>query len=100
MPRGGARQGAGRPKAVRLALSRALASELLAASDTKQRWQLLRDAPDLCLRFRVECYLWDRAEGKPAQATILADNRESVREVEFGNLPMPAVEPGKARKLK
>ena len=63
-----------------------------------RRWQLLRDAPDLWLRFRVECYLWDRAEGKPAQANILADNRESVGEVELGDLPMPAVEPGKIRK--
>jgi hypothetical protein len=93
MPRGGARQGAGRPKGVRLPLTRALASELLAAPDTKEHWQLLRDSKDERLRFRVECYLWDRAEGEPAQATILADNRESVREVELGDVPMQAAKP-------
>ena len=42
--------------------------------------------------------MWDRAEGKPAQATILADNRESVREVELGDVPMPAGKPATSRK--
>jgi type 1 fimbriae regulatory protein FimB len=50
------------------------------------------------LRFRVECCLGDRAEGKPAQATILADNRESVREVELGAVPLPAAKPVTSRK--
>jgi hypothetical protein len=92
MPRGGARQGAGRPQSVRLPLTRAL------ARDTKERWQALRDSKDQWLRFRVECCLGDRAEGKPAQATILADNRESVREVELGAVPLPAAKPVTSRK--
>jgi len=33
---------------------------------TKKRWQKLRDAQDERLRFQVERYIWDRAEGKPS----------------------------------
>jgi len=57
------------------------------------------NAKDERLRFDVQKYLTDRRDGKPAQGVFAGDTRENVRDITFGNLPMPAVpkprEPGK-----
>ena len=58
---------------------------------TKKRWQKLRDAQDERLRFQVERYIWDRAEGKPS--TLKLEERQAgVREITVGNLPMPSAD--------
>lgn len=83
MPKGGARPGAGRkkkPAIVAPKLTKTLASKLHADETTELRWKLLRNVggnqPDigaLRLRFDVERYLWDRAEGRPVQQVRLAN---------------------------
>ena len=65
---GGKREGAGRPTNLSLAVPKDLAAELRAEPDIKKRWERLRNAQDARLRFQVERYIWDRAEGKPVTA--------------------------------
>lgn len=109
---GGSRRNAGRRKNASLALPGSLAKELFADQGcaanseqkiearpgTKERWQRLRDSNDEQLQFRVEQYIWDRAEGKPT--IIVASTPEKPpAEVEFGNLSMPTqARPGAAGK--
>jgi hypothetical protein len=80
---GGARAGAGRkkkPVLVAPKLTKTLAQKLQADDSTELRWKLLRNVggnvPDigsLRLRFDVEKYIWDRAEGRPVQQVRLAN---------------------------
>jgi len=76
-----------------------VASRVLAQIKVEEYWlKLLRaDAEDiskLALDERREIravmvYLTDRREGKPPLASFQGDTRESARELDFGNLPMP-----------
>jgi hypothetical protein len=89
--RGGRRKGAGRPKKVSvvLELSHNMAEELRAEPDTKKRWQKLRNAKDERLRFAVERYIWDRADGTPARQAYAFSPAATPRPITLGNLPMP-----------
>ena len=83
MAKGGKRTGAGRkkkPAIVAPKLTKTLAQELVADKSTELRWKFLRnvggnqpDIGNLRLRFDVEKYLWDRAEGRPVQQVRLAN---------------------------
>ena len=68
--RGGKRANAGRKRVKESdlpVLSNRLAIKLHADPSTEERWQKLRDNPDIWLKLAVEKYIWDRAEGKPVQ---------------------------------
>lgn len=104
---GGARRNAGRRKNASLPLPGSLAKELFADEgapkvaaangepevaavlSTKERWERLRNTNDEYLQFRVEQYIWDRAEGKPT-IRVESSPEKPPAEVEFGNLSMPA----------
>lgn len=113
---GGSRRNAGRRKNASLALPGSLAKELfadqgapkVAAAEgkpeippqlgTKERWERLRNTNDEYLAFRVEQYIWDRAEGKPT-IRVESGPEKPPAEVEFGNLSMPTqARPGAAGK--
>lgn len=79
-----------------------IASQVLGSIDEVGYWRkLLRaDIPletlhtlELSERRLIEEsleYLTNRRDGKPAQGVFMGDTREAVRDVDFGNLPMPA----------
>jgi hypothetical protein len=100
MSRGGKREGAGRKPGPQLPqVDRGTASRVLAMpADVKSgwpgehaRWMELLNAKDERLRFDVLKYLTDRRDGKPYQGVFVGDTRESVRDLDFADLPMPAV---------
>lgn len=110
MPRGGKRAGAGRRKNTTDdgAVGKGFATRVL--SRIKElNLKSINSAEDYALDilkrqslagedsfFR---YMVDRQFGKPVQATIQRDTRESIPELDFGNLTMPAdSKPGKAGK--
>jgi hypothetical protein len=63
-------------------------------SGEQARWLELLNAKDDRLRFDVIKYLTDRRDGKPAQGVFVGDTRETARDLDFGDLPMPDA-PGK-----
>ena len=98
MAKGGHRDGAGRkpkPK-IELTADKGVASRVLARTahgewpGEEARWLELLNAKDERLRFDVQKYLTDRRDGKPAQGVFVGDTREATRDLDFGDLPMPA----------
>lgn len=109
MPKGGRRQGAGRPrrKTEGGGIGKGFATRVLGRIK-ELKLSNIGSAEDYALQILKQRdgeahsffrYMLDRQYGKPAQATFKADTRESSPEVEFGNLPMPASNnPGNAGK--
>ena len=113
---GGKRRNAGRRKGKTVHVpspGKGIASQVLESIGEYEYWRFLLRAEEmadpekrklLSLAERQEIadnliYLKNCRDGKPAQSVIMADTRESARELEFGNLPMPAApEPGTAGK--
>src|ERR1039458_2155258 len=112
MARGGKREAKdgkkiGRPRkaTVKLSATKGLASTVLQSIPEHDYWRaLLRtDIPlkELCLldigekRLIKETmqYITDRRDGKPAQGVFVGDTRETVSDVNFGDLPR-LVQPG------
>ena len=104
MPRrGGKRQGAGRkpkPK-IELKANKGIASTVLATLGGKYKnvtlpseqdlwFGLLLQKEDPRLRLDTLKYLTDRRDGKPAQGVFVGDTRETARDLDFGDLPMPS----------
>lgn len=111
---GGKRRNAGRRKTTEVievpGLSAGLAAELFADAgeagegdnparpSTKERWNRLRDTKDENLSFRVEQYIWDRAEGKPT-IFVAQEPDKPPAEVTFGSISTPSADkPGKVGK--
>jgi hypothetical protein len=87
MPRGGVRNGAGRPAGSgnkAQGLARDLAHDLLGSeSEQKQRWESLlgaaQAAGDLRVRFDTLKYLTDRAYGRPRESMSLSTDLEPFK---------------------
>jgi hypothetical protein len=83
--RGGARTGSGPKKKISVIsamplLKKDMAAKLQAEDTTLLRWKSLRNVggpePNIAasrLRFDVERYIWDRAEGRPVQQVRIAN---------------------------
>jgi hypothetical protein len=94
MPRGGARPGSGPKKKDKIIntlplLKKDMAAKLQADESTELRWKSLRNIggqePSLAasrLRFDVERYIWDRADGRPVQQVKLANPKDEAFKVE------------------
>lgn len=94
MPRGGKRPGSGPKKKLKIVeslplLKKSLALKLQADELTEVRWKMLRNVggtvPSVAasrLRFDVERYIWDRAEGRPVQQVKVSNPKDEKFKVE------------------
>lgn len=92
--RGGARAGSGPKKKIKILdtmplLKKDMAQKLQAEELTMARWRNLRNVggaePSLSasrLRFDVERYIWDRADGRPVQQVRIANPTDEPFKVE------------------
>ena len=74
MPKGGRREGAGRPKGSlgkKKLATKDIAYEILRAEDEQKAWSELLHSKDERIRFESRKYLTDRAYGKAPQAIEL-----------------------------
>jgi len=104
MPRGGKREGSGRRKALTAKLPAAVVDQGFATRVLERIGEgcpkEIKSAEDFQLTLiyssdiQTSSYNFnrclDRKYGKPAQGVFSGDTRENARELDFGNLPMPA----------
>lgn len=100
---GGRREGSGRkrvvPEQATAPVDKGIATRVLAKPYKRSdgtivtedlAWEEILYGKDEDRALRARIYLTDKRDGKPAQGVFVGDTRESTRELDLGNLPMPA----------